>query len=470
MLKKINKKLILILLLAFVLRLYRINNPVADWHAFRQADTASVTREYVKASKIDILRPKYHDLSNIQSGLENPDGYRMVEFPFINAGIASILKVFPSWDLVLFSRLTSVFASLGTIICLYFLVKEISDKKTAELTALIYAVLPYSIYYSRVILPEPYFLFFSTLSIWRFLTYLKNKKISAYLLSALALALAALLKPFVIFLAPVYLTLIWQNGAFKQLKNWKLYLYPFLAFLPLLAWRNWILNFPTGIPASDWLLNGNQIRLRPAWFRWLFYERLGKLFLGYFGLLLLIANLWSKKKDQFVYAAWWFGVILYFIVFATGNVQHDYYQNIMLPILAISLARGFIFIKNKFKKFGKYLATSLLLLTLIFSWKEIKGYFNVNHWEYVKAGEAVAKLTEKDAKVIAPAMGDTIFLFQTERRGWPIGFHIEDKITKGAEIYVSSSYDYEARDLEEEYETIEKTNDYIIIDLRKPLE
>ena len=456
--------------MAFVLRLYRINNPVADWHAFRQADTASVTREYVKASKIDILRPEYHDLSNIQSGLENPEGYRMVEFPFINAALASVLKVFPNWDLVLFSRLASVFASLGTIICLYFLVKDISNKKTAELTALIYAVLPYSIYYSRVILPEPYFLFFSTLSIWRFSAYLKNKKISAYLLSVLALALAALLKPFVIFLAPVYLALIWQNGAFKKLKDWKLYFYPFLAFLPLLACRDWILNFPTGITASDWLLNGNQIRLRPAWFRWLFYERLGKLFLGYFGLLLLIANLWSKKKDQFIYATWWFGIILYFIIFATGNVQHDYYQNIMLPILTISLARGFILIKNKFKKFGKYLAPSLLVLTLIFSWQEIKGYFNVNHWEYVKAGEAVAKLTEKDVKVIAPAMGDTIFLFQTERRGWPIGFHIEDKIAKGAEIYVSSSYDYEARDLEEEYQTIEKTDDYIIIDLRKPLE
>ena len=115
-------------------------------------------------------------------------------------------------------------------------------------------------------------------------------------------------------------------------------------------WRQWILNFPTGIPASDWLLNGNLIRLRPAWFRWLFYERLSKLFLGYFGLIFLFANLWSKKKDQLIYASWWLGVVSYFIVFATGNVQHDYYQNIMLPILAISLARGFIIIMDKLKK------------------------------------------------------------------------------------------------------------------------
>lgn len=469
-LKKINKKLILILLLAFALRLYRINNPVADWHAFRQADTASVTREYVKADRIDILRPQYHDLSNIQSGQDNLDGYRMVEFPFVNASLALVLKTFPSWDLVLFSRLAAVFTSLGTILCLYFLVKEVSNKKTAELTALIYAILPYSIYYSRVILPEPYFLFFSTLSLWRFAAYLRNKKLSAYLMSVLGLALAALLKPFVVFLAPVYLSLLWQNGKFKNLKDWKIYLYPILAFLPLLAWRDWIQNFPTGIPASDWLLNGNKIRLRPAWFRWIFYERLGKLFLGYFGLLILLGNLLNKKKDQLIYAAWWLGVILYFVVFATGNVQHDYYQNIMLPILAISIARGFILITEKFKKTGKYLASALLILTIFFSWQQIKGYFNVNHWEYIKAGQAVAKLPEKNTKVIAPAMGDTVFLFQTEHRGWPIGFEIDQKIEKGAEIYVSSSYDWEAKKLEKRYSTIEKTDDYIIIDLRKPIE
>jgi hypothetical protein len=469
-LKKVNKKLVFILVLAFLLRLYRVNNPVADWHAFRQADTASVTREYQKAEKIDLLRPQYHDLSNIQSGQDNLEGYRMVEFPFVNAGIAIILKTFPFLDLVIFSRLVSIFASLGTIICLYYLVKEISGNKLALLTALIYAILPYSIYYSRVILPEPFFLLFSTLSLWQFLLYLKDKKLKSYLISVISLALAALLKPFVVFLAPVYLAILWQFGALKNLKDWKIYLYPVLAFIPLLLWRNWITNFPTGIPASDWLLNGNGIRLRPAWFRWLFYERLSKLFLGYFGIVFLLTNLLKKNKEIWIYAAWWLGILLYLVVIATGNVQHDYYQNMLLPILAISVARGFMILSEKLKKTGKIIAYIFLALSIIFAWQQVKGYFNVNHWEYVEAGKAVDLLTDKNAKVIAPAMGDTIFLFQTNRRGWPIGFEIDDKIAKGAEIYVSSSYDDEARELEKEYQTIEKTDKYLILDLRKPLE
>lgn len=475
MLKKLLKKALkkesfllgLILLFALILRLYRVNNPVADWHAFRQADTASVTREYVKADKIDLLRPKYQDVSNIQSGFDNLEGYRMVEFPFINGGLALILKTFKGLDLVLFSRLASVFISLLTIAVLFQLIKEISGQKIALLSSFVYAVLPYSVFYSRAILPEPYFLFFSTFSIWQFYLFAKSRKFLPYSLSILGLALAALLKPFVVFLAPVYLAIIWQFRQKKFLLDPRIYLLPIIAFAPMFTWREWIKNFPSGVPVSDWLFNGNGIRLQPAWFRWLFYERIAKLFLGYFGVTFLLANLLKKNKEILIYGAWWLGVLLYFIVIATGNVQHDYYQNFILPIVAISIARGMIILYEKLhKKIALPIIILLFGLSIFFASKQIAGYYNVNNWEYIKAGQAVDQLVDKNALVIAPAMGDTQFLFQTNRRGWPIGFELEDKINKGADIYVSSSYDWEAKALEKEYEVLAHTKDYIIIDLK----
>lgn len=93
----------------------------------------------------------------------------------------------------------------------------------------------------------------------------------------------------------------------------------------------------------------------------------------------------------------------------------------------------------------------------------------MNHWEYVHTGKRVNQLLPEDAKIIAPAMGDTIFLYQTHRTGWPIGFEIQDKIEKGAEYYVTTSFDDEARELEGEYETVEKNDMYSILDLTKPL-
>jgi len=76
------------------------------------------------------------------------------------------------------------------------------------------------------------------------------------------------------------------------------------------------------------------------------------------------------------------------------------------------------------------------------------------------------RLLSKDAKVIAPQYSDTSFLFQTNRTGWPLGFDIDHKIEMGATHYVSTSYDNEAKELEEKYMIIEKTEDYIILDLK----
>jgi hypothetical protein len=480
---KNNWLIIAILLLAFVLRLYRIHYPLLDWHSWRQADTASVTREYLKADQIDLLHPKYHDLSSIPSGTANPEGYRMVEFPLINGLIAQFLRFSQSldfsFDLVIVSRLFSILASLLAIYALYRLIKLIDNQTLALLTAFIYAVLPYAIFYGRAILPEPFMLAFSLLSLWQWAEFCRHesqkeklKKKNGwfhYLIALLFLALAALLKPFVVFLAPVYLAIAWHFLGKKVFRKTAFYFFPLLAFLPLLFWRQWMANFPTGIPASNWLFNQNNIRLRPAWWRWLFYERLTKLFLGFTGLILLLTNLCKAGHSLVIYAAWWISIFLYFVVLASGNIQHDYYQNLMIPIVAISLARGSLILRYKFKKplIGNLVLTVIISSSILLSAQKIAGNFNVNTWEYREAGQAVDRLTSQDALVIAPAMGDTAFLFQTNRRGWPIGFAIEEKIASGATIYVSINDDKERRVLAEKYQTLEVGERYLILDLTK---
>ena len=471
-----------------MLRLYRIHYPLLDWHSWRQADTASVTREYVKADHVDLLRPQYHDLSNIPSGKANPQGYRMVEFPIINGLIAQFLLFSQSlgfnFDLVIVSRLFSILASLIAIYALYRLIKLIDSLPLALLSALIYAILPYAVYYGRAILPEPFVMAFSLLSLWHWAEFchrisLKKEQQAKqqhtwlhYSLALIALALAALLKPFVAFLAPVYLMIAWFYLDKKTFNIPAFYLFALLAFLPLLLWRHWITNFPAGIPASAWLFNQNNIRLRPAWWSWLFYERLTKLFLGFTGLILLFANLWQARRVWLIYVAWWLGIVLYFVVIATGNVQHDYYQNLMIPIVVISLARGSLILREKFTKplIGSLVVTLLIASSIILSAQRIAGYFNVNTWEYVEAGQAVDRLAPDSALVIAPAMGDTAFLFQTNRRGWPVGFAIEEKIAQGATIYVSINDDDERRALAEQYATLEVGERYLILDLTKAKE
>jgi len=476
MLKFFSKhhQLLLILLIALCLRLYRINNPVLDWHSFRQADTASVTREYVKHG-INLLEPKYHDLSNIQSGQDNLIGYRMVEFPILNALTAIIIKALPRVSEALLGRLVSVIFSLIALAAFYSLIKNVLGKKIALWSTTIMAVMPYSIFYSRVILPEPAMLAGILTSLWAFNRWLKTNRFTDYLTSLLTLAIALLLKPYVIFIAPLYLTLgIIQKGK-KFFKSPLIYIYPLLALAPLYAWRDWITNYPAGIPANDWLFNSDGIRLRPAWFRWLFWERLTKLWLGFGGLVLMFGSLMKpfKIKQISILASWWAGCFAYMIIFATGNVRHDYYQVLLIPVVSLTLGLGIIKLqiwlnKRLGKSIAKILIRVCIAVSFVLAWNQVHGFFNVNHWEYQKAGLAVDKLTPPDALVIAPAMGDTQFLFQTNRRGWPIGFEIEEKIKLGATHYINTAQDDETTMLESKFNIIKKTPDYVLIDLTSP--
>jgi hypothetical protein len=457
-----------IVVLAFWLRLRGISSTPTDWHAFRQADTASVTREYVKHG-IDLLHPTYQDHSNTQSGKDNPHGYRMVEFPFINAGIALIIRTFPQLDLVTVSRLVSAVFSLGTVGALYFLVKDLSGRRVATLAAIVFAILPYSVFYSRAILPEPAFVFFTTFAIMSFARWTRRSHWGWYLGSLLALALALLLKPFGLFLGPVFAVLALQAFGWKVILRPELYLYPILAVFPLYGWRKWIAQFPEGIPASDWLFNSNHIRLRPAWFRWLFYERLNKLILGWVGIPVFSLGFLKRGKDWWVYLAWGVGLLAYLIVLATGNVQHDYYQVITTPFVSILVARGLVWILDlpwwRQRTFVQ-LGLALVILAAIYrvSWYYVHGYYGTRaDWE--QAGQAVDRLTPPDALVIAPAFSDTGFLFQTNRTGWTLEGEIDKKIAQGATYYISTSYDDEARSLEKKYTLIEKTPVYILIKL-----
>lgn len=467
--------LLSLIILALFFRLYKVNNPIGDWHAFRQADTASVTREYVKHG-ITLLEPHYQDLSNIQSGLDNLEGYRMVEFPFNNALTAVIVLIFSGNNLVLISRLVSIAWSLLALGVLYYFVKEVSGKRVAVAAAVVFAVLPYIVYYSRAILPEPPTVALSMMSLWGFYNWIHQKKWQWWLVGSISLSLAMLLKPFVAFMAPVFAVILllgWKK------KDW---LHPLnilalgvmgaLAAGPFLWWRTWIEHYPSGIPANDWLFNGNGIRFRPAWARWLFWERITKLIFGFMGTIIAAANLLKLQKDALIYGAWWFGMFIYFIVIATGNVQHDYYQAILSPLLAITLGRGAItlydfLLPRSSKKVSLIIVAVLAGLSWFFAWQQVKGYYNVNHWEYVRAGAAVDRLVPANAKVVAPAFGDTQFLFETNRTGWPIGFEMDKKIELGAQYYVTTSLDDEARELMDKYQVIEQTPEYVIINLQQ---
>lgn len=466
----------LVLVLVTVLpRLYRIDAPVADWHSWRQSDTAAVARNFIKFG-FDPLRPRYDDVSNIQSGMDNPQGWRMVEFPLYQLVSASVAVKLPVLSLEVWMRLINILLQAGTAVLLFAIVSVYLGWPTGILAAFLFAVLPYNIYYGRTILPDVSCVFWAVLSIYaldRFfrMKRMENGNLPWFIVSAAAGALSILTKPVGVFLLLPDVYLFVKN--FHARKKWWILIiaYGMIVIFPFWWWRTWISQFPEGIPAYTWLFNDGNIRFKGAWFYWLFAERLSKLILGYWGVFPFAAGLIAvpQKKEGWFFRFWALGVVLYFTVIARGNVQHDYYQILWIPAVSIFTAKGFIWMLSVTSKINAVLSgMAVFLFMTAFSWYTVRTYYWINRPEIIEAGQAADKLIAKNAKVIAPYNGDTTFLYQINRQGWPIGFDIDRKMKLGAGYYVTVSptdADLETKSLAEKYRVLVRNDKFAIIDL-----
>lgn len=409
-----------LLSLGLVLRLYRINFPLADWHSWRQSDTAAVSRIFATEG-FDILHPKYLDISNIQTGQNNPEGYRFVEFPIYNIIHAAFYKYIGIWSLEVWGRLLTIMASLSSALLIYLIVKKYWGENVGILSSGTYILLPYSIFFGRTILPDTAMVAFSLAGIYFFSKYTEKRKTFFYLSLATFFTFCSLLiKPYAIFFMVPQLFIAYKAFNKRIFLKPELYLHAVFSILPFVGWRIWIQQYPEGIPASLWLLNGNGIRFRPAFFRWIIYERVIKLISGYTIAALLISGLYALKdiKNKGIAVGFILGSFLYVSIFATGNVQHDYYQILIIPAISIIIGLGSDYLWGKGKGF-KILVPILFIVGFFLSYNQIKDYFNINNEAMVKTGKYLDGVLPSSAKVIAPYNGDTTFLYHINRRGWP---------------------------------------------------
>lgn len=458
----------IILFLGLLLRLYKINSPLADWHSFRQADTASVTRLFVE-NGIDLLNPRYHDISRVQSGKFNPEGFRSVELPIYNALHALTVKFVPFLTFESVGRLLSVIFALITSIFLFKIGSHYFGKPVGKLTMFLYLVLPFNIYFTRVILPEPLAVMLGVIGLWFFVKYSEKKNLVDLILYASFMSLSVLVKPYMVFFNFYVIYFFVKEFGIK--KFWfkkEVIILSIIIFIPFLLWRIRISEHPEGIPFWKWTFNGDGVRLKPAFWYWIFGERVGKLILGVWGVYPLSLGIINNRKNPFLISLC-FGMLAYVTIVATANVRHDYYQTLLIPLISILLALGFSELIESFRKvkWGFLYPAAIFVMMILISLFQVKEYYKINHPEILVAGEAVDRLTPKDSLVIASYNGDTAFLYQTKRRGWPVvELPIDELIAEGASYFVSVNLnDSQTIEFVNRFEVLEKTNTYVLLKL-----
>lgn len=462
-----------VLVLGFVVRLYKINNPIADWHAWRQADTSAVSRNFV-LSGFDVLHPRFDDLSNVPSGLDNPKGYRFVEFPFYNVLQAGGYRIVGILTLEEWGRLITSITSLFSSLLLFLIVRKRCNERAGFFAAFFFLFLPYNIYYSRVILPDPMAVTAFLAAIYFFLIAIDKKlNFVSFSVSLFFAAASILIKPPAAFFLLPIAVLAYEAYGWKLVTKWYLWVFVLLSIGPFVAWRVWMSQYPEGIPVFAWLLNGGNIRFTGAYFYWIFADRFARLILGYWGVVFFVFGVirnYSRANVLFFFS-FLASTILYLIIIARGNVQHDYYQIFIIPSLTLFMGLGVDLLLNKTKETTHVAQYAVVLIasifTFMFGWYFVRDYYNINNSSMLAAGQAVDKLTPKNAKIIAPLDGDTSFLYQTKRKGWA-SFEkgLPEMITMGAEYLVLLNPTQQDKEgLGKEYSIVALTPQYLILQL-----
>lgn len=455
--KKISIGMLLLSFLCVLsigVRLYKFDNSIAEWFSWRQSDTAAVGR-FLIADNFNLLKPRYYDLSNIQSGIDNPHGWRMVEFPLYNASFALLYKAFPLIPIEQWARIITIACSLIILCVLFHLLEKEFGIFEAFFGGLFFALAPFIVFYSRVVLPDMPAVSLAMLSVYSMYSFSQQRKPITFVLSIVFYATSLLVKPTTIYFGVILIYLLihskhptWTRPVFLIVL--------FLSFsaLPVWIWREYIKTFPEGIAASQWLLTSvntpkglESIFFRPAFFRWIFYERIGNLISGGYALVFLLLGMFSLGKQKtYLSGIFLLSGILYLFTFQGGNVQHDYYQIMIIPTVAFLIGTGSgLFIRQK--KWSFYvirLGTVVLLFTVsfLFSFYQIKGNY-VQSDDVILSADVIRSFTNKDDLIVTDTMGDTTLLYLADRRGFPAPYK-EFSLLKqqGAKYFMTLNTDY----------------------------
>jgi predicted membrane-bound mannosyltransferase len=204
-----------IVILALLLRLYHIDFPVSGWHAWRQADTAAMARNFYEHG-FDIRYPQIDWGGNSSSVLES----EFPVYPYLVSLRYAALGASDVWG-----RVVALVCSLITIYALYRLIGKYLSESIALWSAFMYAIIPLNAYYGRAFMPESAMMMCSVLGIWWFGEWLDRGSLRHFFLSALFIALAVLLKIPALYLGLPLLFLAWLRFGTSIFTSRMLWLY-----------------------------------------------------------------------------------------------------------------------------------------------------------------------------------------------------------------------------------------------------
>lgn len=423
----LKKSIFYILLFTLLIRLYHITFPVIGWQAWRQADTASIARNFHQEES-NIFYPRI-------DWRGDTEGYVESEFQIYTFIVSGFYYLFGVNEF--FGRLVSVIFSVLTVLGIFLLVRKIINERTALWSAFIYSILPLNIFFGRAFMPEPTMLMCSVFGVYFFVKWIDNNNTKYFIISALFISLAALVKLPSLYLGLPLLFLCFKKYGISFLKNRMIWIFVLIVFTSVSFWyyHAHLLHVQTGLSFNIWDAGKDkwgmiEPLLSLKFYNDIFFKSIAERHLTYPAFIIFIWGLFIRREYKYenLFDWWIIGMIVFILLAPQAHQAQEYYQlpfNIPASVIIAKVFSKYIRFdefKNSFVKHRFAVSGLMLCLVGIFllSFLRVRNFMKS---EDIKApifalAKEVNTNSKTNDKFITVTDGNPAMLYIINRKGW----------------------------------------------------
>ena len=329
--------LLAILTVGLAARAATYRSPLFDFHSWRQADTATIARNFA-TERFNPLYPQ------VDSRGAQAHGFVETGFELHAFAVAALSKAFGfSTEL---GRLLNVALFPIAALLLFGFVRLRYGDLTAVTAAFIYSVgLPLTLFIDRAFMNESVLTLLSITCLWAAQSYCSRARGRDLVLLVIASALIAVVKPtYLIVCAPVAGLFLERFGK-AALLRWELWLTAIVVVVCGLLWFRHARNISelTGLSfgLSDKLLDSEILLSLEYPFK--IARRLVKDVIGLVGTFFVPVGLAiALRRGKLAELLGVLSFAAYLIVVTVGNFHHNYYQLPIVPVATVLTALGIV--------------------------------------------------------------------------------------------------------------------------------
>lgn len=238
------------------------------------------------------------------------------------------------WIARIYSSLFWVLAG----ILLFLLAKELAGLSGAFISLIFYLFLPYGVIASRVFQPDPLMVALIVAGAWAMYRWSTTRTMKWAIMAGILNGLAIFVKNVAVFpLAFAAIALVLEYGLLKSLKDKQTWAVAILSILPPAIYTLY------GLLVGGFLGQQFAFRFFPQlWSDLSFYLRWkGQIdaAVGFGAFAIAITGIFvAKRRGMALLMGLWAGYFAYGMTFAYHIITHNYYQLLLVPIVALSLA------------------------------------------------------------------------------------------------------------------------------------